>query len=93
MTYMRDVAERLRAELADRLPPDDADDLLLIYAVLLRAKGEAVSAEDVHDAWTAWKEIRGEAHPSAIPFAELPATVQAQDEPFVQAIRSVAAAC
>jgi hypothetical protein len=93
MTYLREVAERLRAELADRLPPDDADDLLLIYAVLARAKGEAVSAEDVHDAWTAWKEIRGESHPSAVPFAELPSAVQAQDEPFVQAIRSVAAAC
>ena len=64
--------------------------LFLLYAVLLLAKGEDVTREDVHNAWVAWMEFNGEEHKSMVPFTELPPDTQAEDSPFVIAIRSVA---
>lgn len=91
MDYLSAIAEAIRAEL----PPEHRDgdrELLLIYAVLVRAKGEATTAEDVHDAWAAWKAMRDLDHDSLVPFSALSADVQGQDDPFVQAIHRVARA-
>lgn len=63
-----------------------------MYAVLLLAKGESVSAEDVHNAWVAWMAARGEIHESMRPFSELTSATKAEDSPFVMAIRRVASA-
>lgn len=93
MSYLVEDAALIRARIpAGTDVPDDADDLFLLYAVLLNVKGEWVTAGDVHDAWTAWMELRGEAHQSMRPFAELHEDVQAEDEPFAAAIRAVALA-
>lgn len=92
MTYIDDVAEAVRAEVPTRLVPRaDARDLFLHYAVLTLAKGAAVEARDVHNAWSAWMVGRGEAHEAIVEFEALPIDVRDRDEPFVQAIRSVAA--
>lgn len=92
MTYLDVVAADIRnAVPADDLPDGDATALFRSYAVLLLAKGGAVTVEDVHNAWVAWMAGRGEEHESMVPFAELPASTQAEDMPFVVAIRSVAA--
>jgi hypothetical protein len=90
MNYLLEVADRIRRFIPPALLPPDAGPLLLIYAVLARAKGEATSAEDVHNAWNAWMLIRGEHHESMRAFEELPEPVRREDEPFLNAIRAAA---
>lgn len=91
MTYLNDIAEAIRRELPSDLVPDaDADDLLLLYALLCLAVGSQVTRENVHDAWTTWMIRRGQTHESMVPYADLDEDVRAEDEPFVSAIRRVA---
>ncbi len=91
MTYLDAIAEEIRNAVAkNALPEDDASGLFLIYAVLLLAKGEAVTREDVHNAWVAWMVGKGAEHESLVPFAELPAETQDEDSPFMIAVRTVA---
>jgi hypothetical protein len=96
VTYLDDVAADIRnAVAADALPDEDTTGLFLSYAVLLLAKGEGVTREDVHNAWVAWMASKGEgdeSHESMVPFSELPPETQAEDSPFVIAIRTVARA-
>lgn len=91
MTYLEEIASDIRAEVDSTGPPDDdTRNLFVLYAVLAEARGSEVTARDVHDAWSAWMILRGEAHRSLVPFDELPAEQQTADEPFVEAIRRVA---
>lgn len=91
MSYLRDVAATIRANLpAGTSMPNDGDSLFLLYAVLLRTKGESVTAGDVHEAWVAWMELRGEEHESMVPFDDLTKEVQAEDLPFAEAIADAA---
>jgi hypothetical protein len=46
--------------------------------------------EDVHNAWVAWMLDKGETHESIVPFVELSAETQAEDSPFMVAVRTVA---
>jgi len=92
VSYISDVADEIRSEVpADLLPAENVDLLFLTYAVLLLAKGTDVSREDVHNAWAAWMTFKGEDHESLVPFRELSSDTRAEDDPFVQAIRRVAA--
>lgn len=91
MSYIRDLADRIRDTVDDELVPDGGDSLFLLYALLARTKGTSVSSEDVHDAWVTWCELRGRDHPSAVPFDELSAETQAEDAPFTAAVRTIAA--
>jgi hypothetical protein len=91
VTYLDNLADEIRREVpAGALPADETSDLFRLYALLLLAKGEAVTRQDVHNAWVAWMSSRGEHHESMRPFAELPQSTQAEDSPFVLAIRRVA---
>lgn len=91
MNYLDKLAARIRSKVpSSSLPEDDTIDLFRIYAVLLLAKGTAVTATDVHNAWVAWMLERQPGHESAVPFEELGETVAAEDEPYVQAIHEVA---
>lgn len=91
MSYISDLAGEIRAEVPEHLlPTENAELLFLMYAVLLLTKGEGVRPEDVHNAWSGWMTYLGEQHESLVPFNELPAATQSEDEPFVQAIRRVA---
>jgi hypothetical protein len=90
MNYLHATAERIRRSIPATALPEDAEALLLLYAVLAHAKGRDTAAEDVHDAWTAWMLLRGEDHESMIPFSELSPDVQAEDLPFLRAIHQAA---
>jgi hypothetical protein len=88
LTYLDTLAERIRAEVpAELLPRGDTETLFLIYAVLALAKREAVTAEDVHNAWVAWMTLEGKDHEAMREFADLPHATRREDEPFVTAIR------
>ena len=91
MNYLDEIGVKIRAHVPPGdLPDEDTAGLFRLYAVLLLAKGESVTAADVHNAWSAWVADRDADHESLAPFAELPAGKVAEDEPFVQAIRLVA---
>ena len=91
MTYLEDIAREIRNTVPDdALPDEDTTSLFLSYAVLLLAKGEAVTREDVHNAWVAWTLSKGEDHETLVPFSELSSETQSEDSPFVLAIRQVA---
>lgn len=91
MTYLETLAADIRDAIpSDALPDEDITSLFLMYAVLLLAKGEEVTREDVHNAWVAWMVGKGAEHESLIPFTELPAETKDEDSPFVVAIRDVA---
>jgi hypothetical protein len=91
VTYIDQLAAAIRAETPpDRLPEDQdgIDDLFRLYALLALVKGESVTTRDVHDAWAVWMANRGEGdHGSVVPFDGLTTETQAEDEPFVFAIR------
>lgn len=93
---MLNYIERDAALIREMLPegtevPDNADTLFRVYAVLMRAKGGDTSASDVHDAWSAWMTGTDSDHESVEPFAELDSETQAEDGPFLLAIREAAA--
>jgi hypothetical protein len=90
--YLASAAREIRAEVSDDvLPKANTDLLFLMYAVLMFAKGERVTREDVHNAWTAWMLARGKDRPSMVEFDQLSPETQAEDQPFVDAIVKVAA--
>jgi hypothetical protein len=92
MNYLDQVANTIMKHLdPDDLPDDDdINSLLLAYAVLLLAKGENVTREDVHNAWVAWMTARNKNHDSLVPFSELTSDTQSEDSPYVLAIRAAA---
>ena len=90
-TYLDDDAAAIRSALEpDASPPPDSDYLFVLYAVLLRAKGEEVTAADVHNAWAAWMQLTSPEHSAVKPFDELDPDTQQEDEPYVKAIRKAA---
>lgn len=92
MNYIDELAH----EIAVAANEDEFDvesllgSLYRIYAVLCLVKGAAVTSRDVHDAWSAWASDSNWDHPSIVPFDELPPDIQAKDDPYRDAIRSVA---
>lgn len=54
MSYLDVDAELIRSCLSpDTCLNEGSEDLFLLYAVLVRVKGRATEAADVHDAWSA----------------------------------------
>ncbi len=91
MTYLDDDAALIRASLPPGTePPADTDTLFLLYALLLRARGDQVGLADVHDAWSVWMLSSDPSHPALLPFEELPPDKQCEDAPYVEAIREAA---
>ena len=91
MNYLMRLAEQIREEVpANAMPSGDTSGLFLLYAILLLAKGELVTREDVHNAWVAWMLFQGEDHESMITYSELPRVKQEEDSPFMLAIHRVA---
>jgi hypothetical protein len=89
--YLDELAIAIYHEISpEALPDKDTSLLFRLYAVLARAKGEAVTREDVHDAWVVWMLQRDPGHRSIRPFKQLDTRTQQEDEPFVEAIRKVA---
>ena len=90
MSYITTLAGAIRREVEEAFVPADVDDLFLLYALLCLVKGVDVTEGDVNDAWSTWKTLRSEEHPSLVPFADLDEETRSEDAPFVLAIRHVA---
>ncbi|MER7582502.1 hypothetical protein [Kitasatospora sp. NPDC097691] len=91
MSHLDPIADLIRDCLpSEARPPAGSDDLFRIYAVLLQAKGDAVTDEDVHNAWTAWTQATDDSHRALVPFDELDAPTRALDTPYTLAIRTAA---
>jgi hypothetical protein len=91
--YLDELAEAIRRAVPpEALPDGDTLALFRLYAVLLLAKGEQVTRCDVHNAWVAWMAGQEGDHESLVPFADLDSETQAEDSPYVVAIRAVARA-
>lgn len=89
--YLAEDAALIRSMLpAEANPTADTDPLFLTYAVLMRAKGLACTASDVHDAWSAWQLARDPGHRALVPFDELSPAVQNDDLPYMDAIHAAA---
>ena len=90
----RSYLDKIATEIRKTAEPEAAEneDLLLyrVYAVLLLAKGQKVSAEDVHNAWSVWACENEPNSKSLIPFQELSPSAQRKDSLYVEAIRKVA---
>jgi len=90
-TYLDEDAVAIRSALEpDVNPPPESDHLFVLYAVLMRAKGQYVTASDVHDAWAAWMQLKSPEHEALKPFEELESGVQQEDDAYVEAIRTTA---
>lgn len=89
--YIDDIARLIATEAADQFS-GEARTLYRIYAVLCLAKGADTTAEDVHDAWSAWMAGLTPDHRSLIPFSDLTAIVAELDELYRDAIHAVARA-
>jgi hypothetical protein len=94
VSYLDGAAQAIKERIPAQLLPDNdtIDDLFRLYALLARVKGEAVTPEDVHDAWSLWMLRQDRDHGSIKPYAELDPSTRREDRPFVEAIRAVAAA-
>ncbi len=92
MNYLLEIASRIKAEVPESLLPDsETRNLFILYALIALSRGTSVTAEDVHNAWNAWMLLRGENHPSMVPFEELSKNKKEEDNPFLEAIRRVVA--
>ena len=92
MNYISEIAKRIRREVPQEvLPEGDTDLLFLMYAVLAMTVGEDVRAEDVHNTWAAWMTHLDPSHESIKPYAQLDPETKKTDQPFVDAIKKVAA--
>jgi hypothetical protein len=85
INYIHDLTQRLN-EACPGLEPD----LLRLYVLLALAKGPHTTLEDVHDAWSIWRDQTRPDHPSLVPFNELAVEVQELDRPYRDAIATVA---
>lgn len=91
MNYLNLLAAEIqRTAEPDSTPPDEYLSLYRQYAVLALAKGEDVTAKDVHDAWAAWASEHDPTHRHLIPFKKLSLSEQRKDEPYAEAIRKTA---
>lgn len=91
MNYLDKIAAEIqRTADPEAIPPDEDLPLYRLYAILLLAKGQDVTAEDVHNAWVAWASEHDRESRHLLPFKELSLSVQRKDETYVEAIREVA---
>ena len=89
--YLDDIAATIRKHIPEgRMPGQEAERLLLQYAVLLRVKGANITNSDIHDAWSAWMCEYDRRHVALTPYDDLPKDVQDEDRVFSTAVRRAA---
>ena len=84
MNYIQEV----RRVLSEKIDVDS--DLLSLYALLVFTRGAHVTWEDVHDAWSIWKDRTNPEHKSIVPFDELSDEVKKMDQEYANAIKMTA---
>ncbi len=90
-SYLDKIAAEIRRTADPEAAASDEDlPLYRLYAVLLLAKGQDVTAEDVHNAWAAWASEHEPESRNLLPFKELSLRVQRKDDTYVDAIHEVA---
>jgi hypothetical protein len=87
---MPNYIERTKARLVKELGKELPSELLDLYTLLVLVKGDAVTLEDVHDAWAVWASPIQPEHRSIIPFAELSTEIQELDRTYAEAIARTA---
>jgi hypothetical protein len=93
LNYLQRIAEDIQRHVSkDEMPDENTRGLFRIYAVLLLAKGEAVTTTDVHNAWVAWMCSIDPEHESIVPSEDLADAVVESDQPYVDAIVAVSRA-
>ena len=70
---------------------------LKMYSLLVLIKGEDITLEDVHDAWSVMMNFKpynppylGHEHPSIVPFDQLSYETQMKDKKYADALIKVA---
>lgn len=86
MTYV----DRVRDDLLRQIP-SISKPLLDLYTMLALVKGEQVTYEDIHHAWSVWTRQTEPNHPYMVPFDQLPSEVEELDKPRLDAIKATAA--
>jgi len=85
---MSNYIEQVRANLAKRIDVEPA--LLDLYTLLAIVRGTQTTYEDVHDAWSVWRNQTMPTHQSIVPFEELSKRVQSMDREYAEAIKETA---
>jgi hypothetical protein len=89
--YLNDIAKVIKSHIPEeRMPSENAEELLNLYAVLVRAKGTNVTESDIHDAWSTWIVKQNKEHESLVPYEDLTPDVREQDVAFTDAVRKTA---
>jgi hypothetical protein len=91
MNYVEQLAEEIYVAVHNDPMPESERLLYLFYAGLALAVGTSVTAEQVHDAWSAWACWQRPKHPCLRPFADLAPPIRQRDESYADAIRIVMA--
>lgn len=84
MNYVQQKISEFR-----NLHPTMDERLVDLYILLVFVKGEDVTLEDVHDAWSIWKNKIRSDHRSLVPFDELTPEIQNYDQKYVDSIKFV----
>jgi len=82
LNYIQDIVTRL----TDILVWQDVL-LLRFYAQLVLTTGTETTLENVHDAWSSWRDVTNPGHKSLVPFRKLTKEVRELDRPYMDAIR------
>lgn len=89
--YVQQVIDPLTVELR-AIDPDPDPVLTRLYALLVLVKGVDTTLQDVHDAWSIYKDITRPDHRSLIPFNDLTPEVRELDRKYVDAVHRIAKA-
>ena len=87
--YMLKREEILKQELSEELP----EVLFFNYLSLACASastGTPITNEEIHDAWSIWKNTVDNTHASIIPYNQLSIEIQELDAPYTDAINRAA---
>ena len=91
-TYIDELVEKVSKATGLK-----SKDYLKMYALLVLVKGEDITLEDVHDAWSAMMNFRpynppylGHEHPSIVPFDQLSYETQQKDKKYADELIRVA---
>ncbi len=72
--------QKAQKELAKKIKVDK--ELLDLYTLLFFVKGKDCTLENIHDAWSVWKNNSAPDHKSLVPFDELSEEVQDLDKKY-----------